>query len=220
MTKRTPEGHYVYCWTNLVNGKQYVGKGFGRRMWSHCKQSATGALAQAMRKYGLRAFRAQVLAEGLTEPDAFDRERWAIYALDTKGWGYNKTDGGEVGPSGRVMPPEERRRRGDISRGRRHTPETLHRMSEARKGRKLSEQTCARIGEAQRGKPKPAGRKVSDEGRASMSIAHGVPVGAREEALRLLALGGMTQRAIAAIVGVNESSVSNWKLGKTLKGVK
>jgi group I intron endonuclease len=107
---------YVYLWTNLVNGKQYVGKGVGGRAHAHKWPGIRSILGVAMKKYGRENFELRYLATDLDEETAFAMERHAIQALETKApYGYNRTDGGE-GSAGRRVPEEERKRRSETMR--------------------------------------------------------------------------------------------------------
>jgi group I intron endonuclease len=91
---------YVYCWTNTVNGKKYVGKGKNRRAWHHMSRAksstATPVFYRAIRKYGKEAFHLEMLYTGLSEAEAYVMEIESIRVLGTRDPdGYNLTDGGE-----------------------------------------------------------------------------------------------------------------------------
>lgn len=150
---------YVYRWTNLVNGKCYIGKGRGKRAQAHTAQALRGSescplLYRAIRKYGAAEFRLDFLAAGLSESDAFRDEVLCIYLYGDGG--YNLTAGGE-GAS-----------------GHRPSAATREKMSAAKRGRSVSPETREKMSSAQRGKPRPnlAGRPRTDETRARMSEAH------------------------------------------------
>ena len=104
---------YVYVITNLVNGKQYVGKANDprKRMWKHVEAANAGreeALYRAIRKHGRSAFVMDVVAAFQTEADALAYERELIASADTKGaHGYNMTAGGD----GVLNPSDDVRRK-------------------------------------------------------------------------------------------------------------
>jgi group I intron endonuclease len=128
---------YVYCWTNLVNGKKYVGKGKGRRALDHLKAGQRSALAFAILKHGREAFSLEYLAEALTEPEAFALERQYIADLKTRApAGYNLSDGGEGPAAGRTMSEEEREFHRQNQLGRKHTEESKRLRSVNGKGHK------------------------------------------------------------------------------------
>ena len=93
---------YIYCITNNINGKQYVGKtttSITKRFKDHCKDSRRERcekrpLYDAMNKYGTENFIVEKLIQ--CEPDELDSyERFFIEKLDTYHNGYNVTRGGD-----------------------------------------------------------------------------------------------------------------------------
>lgn len=87
---------YVYCWTNELNGKRYVGMGRGRRAERHREPSSKSLVSAAMRKYGISAFALEYLRTGLTPLEAQAIEIAEIARLNSmRPAGYNLTAGGE-----------------------------------------------------------------------------------------------------------------------------
>ena len=93
---------YIYCITNLINGKQYVGKtttSITKRFQEHCKDSKKERcekrpLYDAMQKYGINNFVVEKLIQ--CEVDELDSyEMLFIQKLDTYRNGYNCTKGGD-----------------------------------------------------------------------------------------------------------------------------
>lgn len=93
---------YIYCITNLINGKQYVGKtttSITKRFQEHCKDSKKERcekrpLYDAMQKYGIDNFIVEKLIQ--CEVDELDSyEMLFIQKLDTYRNGYNCTKGGD-----------------------------------------------------------------------------------------------------------------------------
>ncbi len=131
----------VYCVTNKVNGKRYVGKTIGtveRRWILHVSEAKNTnkrrAILCAIRKYGRESFEHEVLQECSTSEELTLAEITWIAKLkttDSKN-GYNETAGGE----GLSMP----------------TDETKKKMSEAHKGKTASFETKARMSAAHTGK--------------------------------------------------------------------
>lgn len=93
---------YIYCITNNINGKQYVGQtthNVHERLKEHYKMSKQDfaekrPLYHAMRQYGCNNFTIAVLAEVPPE-DLNIAEQFWIAKLGTYGNGYNATIGGD-----------------------------------------------------------------------------------------------------------------------------
>lgn len=93
---------YIYCITNLINGKQYVGKttySITKRFKEHCRdykkeRCEKRPLYDAMQKYGIDNFVVKELIQ--CEPDELSSyEILFIEKLDTFHNGYNATKGGD-----------------------------------------------------------------------------------------------------------------------------
>ena len=93
---------YIYCITNLVNGKQYIGKttySVTKRFKEHCKDSTKQRhekrpLYDAMNKYGIENF----IVEQLCECDNDELSSYEIQYIEkynTYSSGYNATKGGD-----------------------------------------------------------------------------------------------------------------------------
>lgn len=93
---------YIYCITNLINGKKYVGKttnSIQERFQEHCKDSKKERcekrpLYDAFNKYGIENFKVEQLEEA-DEEVLSDRETYWIEKLSTYHLGYNATKGGD-----------------------------------------------------------------------------------------------------------------------------
>lgn len=97
---------YVYCVTNKLSGKQYVGKTYrdiNTRFKEHVGDSRSKSrkkdrpLARAIKKYGEDAFIVSLLDEGTLE-EMTKREVYWIAYLGTYENGYNATTGGDGKP--------------------------------------------------------------------------------------------------------------------------
>ena len=93
---------YIYCITNVINNKRYVGKttqSIEERFKEHCKDSQRircekRPLYDAMNKYGIENFIIECLEEIEDESTLSDREIYWINELGTYGKnGYNATKG-------------------------------------------------------------------------------------------------------------------------------
>jgi group I intron endonuclease len=96
----------VYCITNVVNGKKYIGKTTStieRRWYFHKRYAEKGsstALHGAIRKYGKDGFELSILDVARSEEELSQKEVFHVARLETLvPGGYNLTIGGE-GSSG------------------------------------------------------------------------------------------------------------------------
>ena len=94
---------YIYCITNLINGKQYVGqtiRTIQERFLDHshqayCEDGETRPICRAIRKYGIENFKIEELEEVALDK-LNEREVYWIQELQTYGKnGYNATKGGD-----------------------------------------------------------------------------------------------------------------------------
>lgn len=97
---------YIYCITNLVNGKKYVGKTsspLGIRWSQHVHTGLHDddrtPLKDAIRKYGRENFSLEILATYATDQEAFDAEDGWIEKMQSRvsQHGYNLKGGGRGG---------------------------------------------------------------------------------------------------------------------------
>lgn len=105
ITKQEPENRWL-------NGKGYLKGG-----------NSNSAMANAIRKYGWKNVKHQILFDGLTLEEANWLERWFISTYKTNvcrygtEFGYNSTDGGD-GNSGHIQSAEARERMSKAKKGR------------------------------------------------------------------------------------------------------
>lgn len=157
---------FVYCITNKINGKRYVGqaKNFENR-WRQHKRTQNNAskrcprLYNALKKYGVENFEAKVLIEvGSKEDlDYYEKKLIDLWNLTDDRFGYNISRGGDG-----VHRPCSEETKLKISRtlfernktipshnlGLKRSPETLKKLSIAHTGLKQSEETKRRRGVA------------------------------------------------------------------------
>ena len=94
---------FIYCITNQINGKQYVGKTsltIQQRFMEHISDSQRPRcnkrpLYDAFNKYGISNFIIEELEEVKNDEEACVREQYWIKKLGTFHYGYNATYGGE-----------------------------------------------------------------------------------------------------------------------------
>lgn len=92
----------IYCWTNLINNKKYIGQAtdIERRKKQHINQAGklTTKLSRALGKYGLNNFDFQILEECLAD-QLNQREHYWIHYYNTlkDEFGYNIIDVDENG---------------------------------------------------------------------------------------------------------------------------
>lgn len=159
----------VYCITNTINNKKYIGittQGIKERFRKHCNEAHNGSsryLCKAIRKYGEEVFSVERVCYCEDMDQLLEKEIFYISNFNTFGSGYNLTKGGE-GSLGRKQTKITKckiseKRKGfkysqeqkehfkikgkEVSywKGKKMTKEAREKMSESKKGKKLSEET-------------------------------------------------------------------------------
>jgi group I intron endonuclease len=159
----------IYCITNLINGKMYIGQHIGDDLSAYWKLSYESRirsglrgrphLFRAMRKYGIEKFSSKVLIRVGTKADLDYYERKLIAAWKTRSPnGYNLTDGGGGGQLGFKASPETIEKKRLAATGRKHTEEWKRMMSKRMRGNKYGLLNRNRLG-----------HKKTDEQRAEIS---------------------------------------------------
>jgi group I intron endonuclease len=159
----------IYRITNMANGKYYIGsaESFARREWQHKYDLKRGVhknprLQAAWNKYGEEMFVFEVLEEIPEGGNQLQVEDGYLKKCVGQPDCYNINPSAELSRLGIVLTQEIKE---NISAGRKgkHAGEDHYRY-----GKTVSEEVRQKIGMAQKGKPKSAGRKVSEEGRAKI----------------------------------------------------
>ena len=160
----------IYCWTNLINGKKYIGKSVdlaGRKTeFLNFHYHYGGQLINnARRKYDSMEFWDYEVLEYCSIKDLNEREIYyiAVHNSTDRNQGYNLTKGGD-GVVG-FHHTDETKRRLSIA-GRNHSAESIERCRAKLLGKKQSEETKRKRSESNKG------RLVSDETRKKISIAN------------------------------------------------
>lgn len=90
----------VYCITNIVNGKKYIGmtgRSLDERWDSHCSSARNGSpfrFHSAIRKYGESSFVREILFNDLSIEESRTIEEQTIEEFNTMVYGYNSKPGG------------------------------------------------------------------------------------------------------------------------------
>lgn len=168
---------YVYCITNLVNGKRYIGittKTIEQRWKEHCvnRRNSKSVFKNAIAKYGKESFIIGEIERCDAIADLFEREKFWIEHLNSfhaNGRGYNMTMGGD-GCLGYLYTKEQRQQMSESRKGesngffgKTHSNEIKQKLSYQRQGRKLTQEWKDAISRGQSGKIN------SSETRAKMS---------------------------------------------------
>ena len=141
------KNYVVYCHTNKINGKRYVGITSQRpeRRWNNGKgYKASSRFYSAIKHYGWENFSHEILFMNMTRDEAIHKEKELIskWLLTNKNFGYNMTTGGE----------------NHSYYGRRHSKETRQKISNSHKGIKASAETKMKLRQAHLNKGgKPVG---------------------------------------------------------------
>lgn len=132
----------IYRYTNLLNGKVYVGKTaytLAHRGGSHLSEARLGCrrpFHAALRKYGIENFRIEVIDKANDPELAAFKETFHIALNGSKvPHGYNVTDGGE-GAVGRVFTDEHKARLSQAGLGRTWSAERKAAWSAQQSGKK------------------------------------------------------------------------------------
>lgn len=177
----------IYCITNLINGKKYVGqtiKKVSYRFNEHA--NAKSLIGKAIRKYGRDNFRTGTLEECYSYEELNAAEMKWIKDLNTKyPNGYNKTDGGNgvLNPITSTLEKKSKASMGNkYALGRKHTEDEIERIRQSNLGQKRSPETCEKIRQIKTGlkaseetkkkmSAKRKGRKFSEEHKKKISEA-------------------------------------------------
>lgn len=183
---------FVYCWTNIINSKKYVGKALNpqKRWKGHLGQARQGHQShfhRAIRKWGPDVFVLDILEECASEAAAFVAEtRWiALLKTNQSETGYNMNEGGLGGglPTPEVL-VKLRRPRSEATKLRMRKPKTAEHRQRIREtklgeqnpqyGRALSEGHRAKLSQALSGERNGFfGKTHTNEVRERMRLAQG-----------------------------------------------
>ena len=156
MVKRNGiKGRGIYKFTNLINGKIYVGVSthLARRFSEHRCNYKKYPISCAIRKYGWENFEVEIL-EYFNNEDSldymFEREiYWITYFNSTERYtGYNLANGGKNSLYGHICSEETRLKISKASKGRKHSQESKNKIAEWSRNRRHSEETKRKMSES------------------------------------------------------------------------
>lgn len=173
----------IYCYTNKINGKKYIGQVNGRtktlrkRHKRHLLDNLI--IDQALRKYGEENFTLEILhfGESLEELNYFE-DFYILYynSLISNGNGYNVARGGSNGNPFEGKTEEEmnefKKKQSQAHKGEKnywygkqkpHNEETKIKIGQANKGKKRSDESRKNLSDAKKG------RKLSEETKNKIS---------------------------------------------------
>lgn len=139
---------YIYCVTNLINGKRYIGQSRylpQERFKGHCSDSNTRpnrrGLARAIKKYGPESFVVEQLCSVCTQNEANSLEKYLILKFDCISNGYNMLPGGagarKIG-NPHTKSPEWKQKISEIRKQKWADPISRQKMLSGRWGNKSS----------------------------------------------------------------------------------
>ncbi len=170
--------YVVYCHTNCVNGKRYVGwakcindqtplEAMMRRWQRHASNGRNDLFPKAIRKHGEQNFTHELLEVLSSRSSATQAEKLWIrqlccYAFENDSHGYNMTPGGEGGQrpgikrsdAAKKNISDARKGKPAPNKGKKATSDAKQNMSKAQKGRIVSYETRERLHNAHVNKPK------------------------------------------------------------------
>lgn len=191
--------YMVYCHTNKVNDKRYVGitcrKNPNHRWVNGHGYNKNQYFSRAIKKYGWDNFDHEMLAENLSENEAkqLEVEYIAKWNLIDRNKGYNLTVGGEgiagfthteetkkkisKSAKGKIVSLKTRKKLREINKGKKLSEENKVKLILANTGRKFSKETKKKISNALKGKThseeakeKMRNRIVSEEAKKKLSL--------------------------------------------------
>lgn len=159
----------VYRITNMANGEYYIGSAdsFARREWQHKYDLRRGAhknprLQAAWNKYGEEMFVFEALEELREGQSQLQIEDMYLMQHVGNPECYNINTSAELPRLGLKHSEASKLKTSQSRKGKAAGADHY------RYGKTVSPEVRAKIGAKQRGKPKPPGRKVSEEGRAKI----------------------------------------------------
>ena len=161
--------YYIYCITNKINNKTYIGqrKCPENKLPETDKYMGSGTyLKNAQRKYGLQNFTKEILAITETEENINLLEEVFIKLYREIGKAeYNIADGGQIRFSGENA-IKVYSKISNSHKGHKTSEETKRKMSQSHKGRKISEETKRKLSQSLKG------RKHNEEAKRKISQSH------------------------------------------------
>lgn len=208
----------VYCFTNLTNGKSYIGSSIDLRgrMYDYynVKYLSTHTsmpICMALLKYGYSGFSLEIL-EYCAREDCVSRENYYFALLEPE---YNIAKHASAPMLGRNHTIATKAKISLLRTGVFRSAETRKQISDGLLGRIQSEETKRKISETKKGKKK----KTSDETKKKISASLGLPLevlNTKTGEMKTYSTGKEASIALSCSSG----TVSNYKKsGKLYKGI-
>lgn len=162
-------GYVVYCHTNKINGKKYIGITSRKPeyRWKNGEgYSNNQHFYSAIKKYGWHNFTHEILYCDLKKEDAFEIEKSLIaeYKTTDENKGYNIGTGGEHGAEGSKRTAEQNLRKSEQMKAVMNDPVIVSKISNARKGIKFSDEHIENLRKSHIGKsPSNKGVPMTEE---------------------------------------------------------
>lgn len=199
----------VYCHTNKINGKRYVGitKQKPENRWRNGNGYLGQVFHKAILKYGWEEFTHEILFTGLSESQAEATEIELIRKWKTNDarYGYNASSGGESGNKGAACSDNRRRKMSERMKGNKNP---MFGKKGGMSGKKLTREQKLKISNGNKGK------KRSEETLRMMSLRASLPVKCSDGRMF------MSRKECAKEFGCCvDTIIKHIKSGKPLKGV-
>lgn len=148
---------------------------------------------RAIKKYGWKNFKHEILFTGLSKEEACKKEieLIALYKSNNPMYGYNNSTGGESARAGVHVSDEYKKKLSEANKGKHHSSETIMKLKKSRQGRKPM-----------------LGLKHSDETKQKMSICH-------SKSVICVETGNVY---LSSIIAQNETGVDCSSIRKACKG--
>lgn len=163
---------YIYCITNLINEKKYVGLSYNEPEKSKNYYGSGVYIKNSIKKYGKKNFKKEILETIINDDRELlnEREKFWIKKYDTIfPKGYNLTDGGD---NNYILSEESRKKIGEKHKNKTISPEMRKKISDACKGKPSAFKGKHHTEEAKKIiKEKRKLQIISDETRRKMSIS-------------------------------------------------
>lgn len=173
--------YYVYKHT-APNGKVYIGitsRNPKKRWNSGYGYEGNEYFRAAIKKYGWDNIKHEILLEGLTQEQAYQKENELIAEYDST----NREKGYNISLGGGQVSEETRRKIGEANKGKHLTEETRRKIGEATKQKWENEEYRRKISEANKGKhhTEETRRKMSEANKGERNPNYGKPAHNRKK---------------------------------------